>query len=382
MNLYSEKRLQEIITKFEKDVPDELIVDLVNTLACSGRKLKFCGQVFDFASTGGPSSLTTILVPLYLYGFGKNVINLAVPGRPAGAVDVLAQIPGYNLETIGMNYRSNKPFYYHLEANEEFVPFDNALFTYRKKVNKVDISNLVIASLLSKKIASGATHIGLDVRISPFGNFGKTWKECQANAIRYNRIAEVLGLKSTCFLSDASYPYQRYIGRGEALEAVYSLINCDGDKTLIEHDSYCKDIARCLVNKDKKQCDIPKICLKDVFSENLEQQGSSFSNFEAAVEKKRLQTKSILYANQSGYLYYDLEHIREFVVFFQNTASSGERYPDPCGITLLQNTGDYVYRDTPIISIRGISDVSSLNCNSLFSISEEAALICRKREVI
>lgn len=381
MDSYSDVKLHEIIRRFEKDVSDEIIIDLVNALACSGRKLAFQEPVFDFASTGGPSSLSTILVPLYLYGLGKNVINLAVPGRPAGAVDVLAQIPGYNLESVKTNPPSSHPFYYHLEANNEFVPLDRALFAYRKKVNKVDVAPLAIASLLSKKIASGATNIGLDVRVSTFGNFGKDWETCKNNAIRYNRIAETLGLKSTCFLSDANSPYQRYIGRGEALEAIYALINCN-DESVINHDTYCRNIASCLANKSGKIDDIRRLRLKDLFSENLEEQGSSFSAFEAVVEEKRQQPKSIIYAKQHGYLSYNLKNIREFVITLQNQSCTGKKYPDPCGITLLQNSGAYLHKDEPIISIRGVSNIDLLNLPDLFTISKEPVLIDCRREVI
>jgi hypothetical protein len=37
-------------------------------------------------------------------------------------------------------------------------------------------ANLAIASLLSKKIAAGVNLVGLDVRVSPFGNLGRTYE--------------------------------------------------------------------------------------------------------------------------------------------------------------------------------------------------------------
>ena len=73
--LYSVSYLDNIVNKFNKpDISDDEIIDLVRELAYSGKVIKFSNLVFDFASTGGPSSLTTLLVPLYLYGFGVGVV--------------------------------------------------------------------------------------------------------------------------------------------------------------------------------------------------------------------------------------------------------------------------------------------------------------------
>src|SRR5271170_4830986 len=75
---------------------DEHIAQLAMVLAESGHVVRPQGGVThaDVASTGGPSSLSTLLCPLFLRSFGSTVPKLGVSGRPAGAVDVLAQIPG------------------------------------------------------------------------------------------------------------------------------------------------------------------------------------------------------------------------------------------------------------------------------------------------
>ncbi len=63
------------------------------------RNQELCADlVADVASTGGPSSLSTLLSPLFLRAGGAVVPKLGVPGRPAGGIDCLAQIPGYRTE--------------------------------------------------------------------------------------------------------------------------------------------------------------------------------------------------------------------------------------------------------------------------------------------
>ncbi|WLA83234.1 hypothetical protein [Bradyrhizobium elkanii] len=80
----------------ERGLDAEEICLLAEVLARSGSILSQAGRITaDLASTGAPTSLSTLLCPLYLCGFGIAVPKLGVPGRPAGGIDVLAQIPGY-----------------------------------------------------------------------------------------------------------------------------------------------------------------------------------------------------------------------------------------------------------------------------------------------
>lgn len=381
--MYNDSYLKKIIEKYDdENVSDEQILELICELANSGKKIQFAHQVFDFASTGGPSSLTTLLVPLYLYGMGGGVINLAVMGRPAGAVDVLSQIEGYNLESIHNNFKMEPPFYIHLVANQSFAPLDKALFEYRKKIGKVNVPNLAIASLLSKKVASGAKHIGLDVRVSKFGNFGEDWAANVRNARKFNVLAEQLGIQSTCFLSDANNPYQKYIGRGEALEALYDIFENEMDNQLGEHLQYCEMVAKRIIDKAGIAHSRKRVDLKKCFEDNLQLQGSNYDCFISAVKTVKEQSHTIVYAGKRGYLRYNLEKIRSYIVRRQNMEQSNAKYPDPVGVVLLCKAGDFVENGTPIFSVRNLAPEDREKLSELYDIQKEKIVIVRKNEVI
>ena len=382
-SIYEENYLEEIIEKIdEENVPDKQIVELIYELANSGKRIYFSTQVFDFASTGGPSSLTTILVPLYLYAMGAGVINLAVQGRPAGAVDVLSQIEGYDLENFNRNMKLEAPFYIHLEAGHCWVPLDKALFEYRKRIGKVNVPNLAIASILAKKVASGANNIGLDVRVSEFGNFGSTWEECVANAKKYNRLANLMGMRSTCFLSNANSPYQKYIGRGEALEALYDIFEERADDSLNRHVQYCEKIARMLINKADMTLKTNAINLKQSFINNLIFQGSNYDNFIKAVQRIKEQPRTIIYAGEEGYLQYNLKEIRNYIVLCQEIIMGEFKYADPCGVILLCETGTFVEKDTPILSVRNFIVDNIVQINRMYSIHKNQIIVEAQDEVI
>ena len=379
--MYNEEELKDIIHKFEaQEIGDADIINLINEIVASGEQLSFPAPVYDFASTGGPSSLSTLLVPLYLFASGCNVIDLAVPGRPAGAIDVLAQIDGYDT-TIKPNIVCGSNTYFHIEAGDKIAPLDKELYQFRKKYNKVNIPNMAIASLLSKKVACGAKIIGLDIRVAIHGNFGVNWDLCRENAIRYNRIANSYGIKSTCFLSDANSPYQNYIGRGEALIALFNIFSGTCEKRLQEHVDYCASMAEELIaeNANVREGNAIIIDIKKAFEDNLKQQGSHYDNFLKAVERVKNQSYQTIVAGQNGYIKFNLLSIRDYIVRRQMNITN-IRYPDPCGVVLLVNDGDYIHYNTPIMKTRNIPQE---DCENIFYkiIKTKMEVDCR-REIV
>ncbi len=196
----SDSAMKALVQSARSDsIADDDIAYLASSCAeASGRIWTALDGAADVASTGGPTSLTTLICPLYLRSLGCSVPKLGVPGRPAGGIDVLAQIPGFKYsltdsEAIGVLKRAG---YVHFLAGDSHGKHDALLFSYRKKNDALALAPLVIASLLSKKLIVGLTCVGLDVRVSSFRNFGQTWNDARANATRCCNVAWVLGICS------------------------------------------------------------------------------------------------------------------------------------------------------------------------------------------
>ena len=79
---------------------------------------------------------------------------------------------------------------------------------------------MVIASLLSKKLAVGVKNVCLDIRYSKFGNFGKSLQEFKLLSMNFKDVADLLGIKSNFYFSNNDLLMQPYIGRGESLLAI------------------------------------------------------------------------------------------------------------------------------------------------------------------
>lgn len=370
-----------LIDYFRSPRPTSDIVKLTEALANSGSMLSSSNDVADIPSTGGPSSLSTILCPPFLVSLGYKVRKLGVPGRPAGGLDSLAQIYGYKTSFTPIELSkilSKKYQYVHLDSSDTFAPADSTLFSIRKKLGAIDIPQLAIASILSKKLSMGINAVVLDVRASRFGNFGHTVEECRKNATIFCDVAERFGIKAHAVICESTIPFQPYIGRLESLQAVYQALFGRADEWLSNHIDYCMNLCGILGNS--VDSDLYKFrdmfidSARQAFIDNLELQGSSYELF-----KKKIATPYVsvfVEADSAGFASYDLREIRKLIVDAQDSQAASEvKYPDPLGMVLLAKPGDKIFPGDKVLEIRSrCSDSKIPDCSACFSISDKAPL--------
>lgn len=355
---------------------DAETASLAETYASSGIRLTFQVQgTADVASTGGPASLSTLIAPLMLVDLGLAVPKLAVPGRPAGGLDVLAQIPGYaiDLDPSQISQTIEACGYAHFISSDRYAPMDAETFAYRQSIGAQQVPSLVIASLLAKKLAAGVSRVGLDVRVARHGNFGATFEQARANSARFVAVARLLGLEAVCVLSDVTHPPQPFIGRTEALWALHSVFSGEGETWLLDHISQIARMIAALCGETAATD--PKVLVRR-FEANLAAQGASLNAFEKiaqAAEGDHLRTVD---APMSGCIVYDLEAIRDSIVATQHKLSSNVRFPDPAGVRLLKRPGARVEAGESVMSVRASSsDWSELEgrIKSAFSVHTEVS---------
>lgn len=344
------------------EVEDGDIVDLALVLARSGTREPVTAAspgAADVASTGGPTSLSTLLCPLYLRALGSAVPKLGVPGRPAGGVDVLAQIPGYDVDMGPDQVRQclQTCGYAHFLAGRAYAPLDAAFFTYRQHTGRQNMPALVIASLLSKKIAVSVDHVGLDVRVGTHGNFGRDWASAALNARRFCRIARMVDIKAVCFLTDASTPYQPYVGRGEALLALQAVFDRTSCPVLNRHTDCCFAMARATLDDFTTDRPTPAV-LESSFAANLAAQGGSMENFRAKTADIGAKHVYNLCAERAGFLRLDQDILRAVLTDAQAARTSDvNRFPDSAGLILKKFPGDYTEAGEEIASVRCEPDI-------------------------
>lgn len=344
--------LDAVIAAARSDrLSDRDIADLATALARSGEVIEAAADHADVASTGGPSSLSTLLCPLYLHALGARVAKLGVAGRPAGGVDVLATIPGYRpiLDRAEVQQALARQRHVHLAAGGSWAPMDSELFALRQQVGAQEVPPLVIASLLAKKIALGVTAAGLDVRVAEHGNFGRDIGTARENARRFIAVAGLLGIRAICFLTDAGSAYQPYIGRGEALSAIAAVVEGRADGQLATHAEDCRVMASAALGVDTAPVDSED--LASALGACLQAHDTSLDAFvereRALAQEPRVEHR----ADREGHVRYDLRRLRDVIVERQRR-DPAETFADPAGVVLECLEGSSVKAGELLLTIR------------------------------
>lgn len=355
---YSDAELVGRLTRIAAEHPrdPDWAANLAQVLAASGAKFEALGRrTADVASTGGPSSLSTLLCPLFLRVAGLCVPKLGVPDRPAGGIDCLAQVQGYKtaLTEIELRRVIEECGYAHFVAAGRFAPLDARVFRLRQQHGLQDVPVLVAASLLSKKLAADVSTAGLDIRVAPHGNFGCTFEEARSNAQMYEQAAAQLDISGRPMLTDGSAPYQAYIGRAEALAALVTVFDGTADGWLQEHVEQCRRLSVAAVPDESAAIErATEEQLRQAFNANLVAQGASYDAFLSAAGRGATGHGAEISAERDGAVAVSLEGIRRTLVAVQEMDGAGGRFPDPAGVILRKRPGEVVRRGEVIATVR------------------------------
>lgn len=337
------------------DLAHDEIAELAILLAESGVQRAITGRAADIASTGGPSSISTLLCPLMLVEEGLTVPKIGVAGRPAGGIDTLASIPGYNWSLNNEEFERvlTKAGYAHTVANRIWAPADGELFVRRQREDAQAKTSLVIASIVAKKLSAGVRYAGLEIRVAQHGNFGSIRDEVVANARRYCSVARAVGLVPITFLTDGSQPYQPYIGRSEALLGLTELLEGTGSEWLAGHGAECAAMVRAITDLAEDCRTKEPESAREAFSRNLAAQGADISALSDKLDHMPKQPRVTLIARKSGFVKYSLSGIRNLLTSLNRAATGAANpYPDDFGIELCAPAGTFVSRGDGVLSLR------------------------------
>ncbi|MBR6707036.1 MAG: thymidine phosphorylase [Clostridia bacterium] len=200
--------------------------DLTLAMAASGDMLRpeVGGVPVDKHSTGGVGDTTTLILAPLVAACGGKVLKMSGRGlgHTGGTIDKMESIPGM---------RTTMPEEEFVRAVREIgccvvgqsaqlAPADKRLYALRDVTATVDSVPLIASSILSKKFASGAGAIVLDVKTGS-GALMPTEEDSIALASAMVRIGALSGRKITAVISGMEEPLGSHVGNAlEVKEAI------------------------------------------------------------------------------------------------------------------------------------------------------------------
>ncbi len=184
-------------------------------------------NIVDKHSTGGVGDkITLIFLPLMAAaGIYTAKLSGRGLGHTGGTIDKLEAIPNFKTDLSVEEFKNKVKCHKTAIAAQtlSLAPADGKLYALRDVTATVDIIPLIASSVVSKKIASGANHIILDVKYGS-GAFLKTAKEAQKLSEIMVEIGRRLNRNICAVISSMKQPLGRAIGNAVEIQEVIEFL--------------------------------------------------------------------------------------------------------------------------------------------------------------
>ncbi len=342
-------------------------IDLTMSMARSGKMLdlsEIAPVVADKHSTGGVGDKTTLVVAPLVAATGVPVGKVTGRGLgfSGGTVDKLESIPSFNATLDAEQFL--RVLAQHGIAvtgqTADLAPADGKLYALRDATATIAKIPLIASSIMSKKIAGGASCIVLDVKVGS-GTFMRTEEEAVALAQLMVEIGESLGRRMAAVISDMNQPLGFAVGNAlEVREALDTLLG-RGPEDLLEHCMVIASQMLVLAGRAEDDLNARRILEEalnsgralDKFREWIAAQGGDISFIENPSLLPQAKFIEDLRSPRSGYIsrVEACEIGLASMLLGAGRAKKGESIDHAVGIVLAKKIGDYVKKGEPLLTI-------------------------------
>ena len=333
--------------------------DLTEIMLNSGEKIDLdeLQPVVDKHSTGGVGDKTTLILAPLVASCGVNIAKMSGRGLgfTGGTIDKLESIPGFNT-SIDINKFKEQVKNIKVAIVGQMgnlVPADKKIYALRDVTGTVESIPLIASSIMSKKLASGASCIVIDVKVGN-GALMKTLEDAKKLANLLVEIGKQHNKKVVCFITDMDEPLGYAIGNSlEVIESINTLKG-NGPKDLtnlvIELASYMVSMAKSITVEQAKQEVIENLNngkAYNKFVELVENQEGNIKNIK--ISKNILSIKS----KEEGYIkHIDALRLGENArIIGAGRLSKEENIDFEVGIVLNKKVGDNIKEGEELLKV-------------------------------
>jgi pyrimidine-nucleoside phosphorylase len=345
---------------------DELETEtLVREMLNSGESLDFSEISLpkaDKHSTGGVGDKTSLLIAPVVAACGVAVpmISGRGLGHTGGTLDKLESIPGYNVSLSKAEFRAviEKCGFAMAGQTAEIAPADKKLYAIRDATATVPYIPLIVASIMSKKLAEGLNALVLDVKTGN-GAFMQTLEESRKLAEAMVRTGEKFAVRTEAVVSDMSEPLGQYVGNAVEVYECIKILRDEAEPQMAQTTELSIELAArmlkltdvCAGIEEAKEMALEKLsngAALDKFKQNCNDQGGDVSVFD---EPEKLLDRTIeqfeIKSDRGGFVgSVDALTIGEAVVEIGGgRAFADDKIDNAVGFRCNLKTGDKVLKD-------------------------------------
>ena len=345
--------------------------DLTDAMRRSGRCLDWPMATADKHSTGGVGDKLSLVVQPLAAACGVAVPSLTGRGLglTGGTADKLETIPGYNaslalddfqkvVADVGVSMTVQ---------TDEITPADKKLYALRDVTGTVASIPLIVASILSKKLAEGAGTLVFDVKCGT-GAFMKTRADAAALAHALVNGARAAGRKAAALVTDMNAPLGSAVGNANEVAEALAILR--GARDAVRDVELCIELAALMVSlaqelpldaaRQKCRAALADGRAYEKFAAMVRAQGGDLERFAALMDRPTFKFR--IQAMKSGRVAaIDAEKVARVALSLgAGRLRTGDAIDPRAGVTLAVQVGDRVGTGSPLATLEKSTDPEGL----------------------
>lgn len=355
---------------------DDEIANLTMAYVNSGETVDLSsikGVKVDKHSTGGVGDKISLIVIPLVASLGIPVAKMSGKGlgHTGGTIDKLESIEGFKTTLTTEEFISNVNQYGMAVVGQtaNLTPADKLTYALRDVTGTVDSIPLIASSIMSKKIASGADAIVLDVKVGS-GAFMKSLDDAHKLAECMVTIGKSLNRKTIAVITNMNQPLGHEVGNANEIGEVIEVLKGKGaeDETTVALTiaTYMAIASGKYTDFDATYAELVKVVESgkaiDKLKELISIQGGNPRIVDEPMRLPQAKYHLEIRSKAEGYVsFIDAEQIGLTAMRLgAGRMKKGDSIDNSAGVTLLKKVGEYVKVDEPLCILHtNLDDVST-----------------------